>query len=198
MKSSKLLVEEALLTSRIKTLYSLTESDIKDLDKDLTPEEVTALMESFYEDPQLMLEFLGTIAGLGGKAAKFMSSKFSGASKSLGKLGKKATNFSNQRALKGERNKARKAHTAAVKAYGKSLKSNDPKARKSALAAMVTARNNSRMSRGKSFNLGTTPKGNPKTARGKYASDPRTRNNMYKRLGECLVDLIGDKLNEDK
>lgn len=212
MMSNSVLLEEALLTSRLNTLQSLTESDLKELDKGITEEDLSALTETFKEDPELLVEFLGTIAGLGGKAAKYLSSKFGSASSAVGGVGKKLNKFSGQKkaaktkatkkkAFKADQGKSKTAHRDAVVAYGKALKSGDVKARSSALASLKSARDTNRIMHGRTVNpknKGKSPVTGQKVQTASKKSNDFYKKRLYKRLGECLVELHFQKLNEQK
>ena len=118
MKVSNILLEEALFNSHLNTLNSLCESDLRELDNSLTEDELQEIMESFKQDPEALLEFLGTIAGLGMKASRYATKKLGGFrfNHSLKKANK--AHFKNTQEAP---NKTRKAYINATNAYGKEL-----------------------------------------------------------------------------
>jgi hypothetical protein len=203
MKNSKLLLEEALFNSHLNTLLVLTESDVKELDPKLTPEELSALTESFKEDPELLVEFLGTIAGLGGKAAKYLGNKAAGFAGSMLQKGQKMSDYSDAKKADKFKRSSRLAHRKAVVNYGKSLKSKDPGARLASYEAMVNARKQSQGARGRTpGNAGVGPFGGEVDY--KAQSMPQSKKNyyhkkkMYSRLGEALINATLEALNEKR
>lgn len=208
MRNSAILLEEALLNSRLNTLQTLTESDLREFDKEITEEELSALTESFKEDPELLVEFLGTIAGLGGKAAKYLSKKFGGASSKLGGFGKSLNKYSGQKkaaktkatkkkAFQADQGKSKKAHRDAVVAYGKALKSGDSKARSSALAGLKSARDTNRLMHGRTVdpkNKGKAPLTGAKVKTASKKTKDFHKKRLYKRLAECLAQVYLEQL----
>jgi hypothetical protein len=206
MKSNvSLLLEEALLLTEEKKFKGLLLEDLKTLDESLSDEDFDLLYESLQEDEELLVEFLGTIAGLGSKAAKWLSSKSSSIGKKLGNYSAKTAAAkkakSDKKELAGVIKSTRGEHTNAVKAYGKALKGKDPKAQKAALAALKIARNNSRIARGKSQFTGRAP--GKKVSQQRMGDLQKTlaarrKTSIYKRLGEALVEIVvEDLLTED-
>lgn len=198
MRNSAILVEEALFEHRLNTLISLTESDLKELDKNLTEDELSALTESFKEDPELLVEFLGTIAGLGGRAAKYLQGKAKAFGQAVGGVGDKLSRYSDKQAglasakkmakdRQSQIKQTRLAHRKAVVGYGKSLKGKDMGARQKAMDAMVAARTASKAARGVTGGKGPRTNMTPALS---------AKDRVYKRLGESLAEVYLEALNE--
>lgn len=209
------LVEQSILNSvKTKNLQTLTE-DLKLIDPNLTDDNLEVLIETLNQDDELLLEFLGTIAGLGGKFASKLGSKF-------GNFGNKLNAYSNQKALNREQHSARLAHRQAVRAYGKSLKGGDPNSRSQALASLVSARHQNRVTHGRAQDpsrvLGTSRQGSPKTGYNYMTNQPNLHNKfryrekfkggqfrdlkspsahskIYRRLGEAILHQINNEQN---
>ncbi len=205
-----IIVEEALISvSRNQGLQALTE-DLKVIDTNLKEEELASLVEALSQDEELLVEFLGTIAGLGGKFASRLGSKVSG-------FGNRLQAYSQKKALGREQQQSKLAHRSAVRAYGKSLKGGDPNTRSQALASLVAARHQNRVSHGRAQDpskvLGTSRQGSPKTGynyitnspkmqnklqykekggRFNYLKTPSSHANIYRRLGEAIIHQINE------
>lgn len=111
----------------------------------ITESEIEELMETLSNDEELLVEFLGQLAGAIGKKL----SGFGGALNTYSaNQSKKALRKDRKNKLKKARTDSRAGHSAAIKTYMKTLKGGDPRERNKAYSAMKLAQQKSLASRG--------------------------------------------------
>lgn len=185
--------EVELLVESIKDAILEVNKDNKDT---LTEQEVNDLVDLICEDEELLVEFLGQLAG-------FLGKKLGSAGSSLQAYSGKQRGLALKKKYKAEKLKAQKSsraeHSAAIQAYMKALKGGDHKTRSKAYSAMKLAQQKSLASRG--INLKNTSKSfiNKK---GKIFT-PNSVHKEYRRKWGIkefkeLILLAAEQLNEQR
>jgi flagellar biosynthesis chaperone FliJ len=129
-----ILTEQLILEAQINKALVLCESEVLRLDPNVNKDFLTNLMEDLHESPDLLFEFLGTIAGLGSRAFGKVASRFGGMSD---KLNAYRQNIARNKQLKihGKSDFSKSLHN-----YAAALRSNNPDAMRDAASNVDKAR----------------------------------------------------------
>lgn len=186
--------EVELLVESIKSAILEVNKNNKDT---LTEQEVNDIVDLICEDEELLVEFLGQLAG-------FLGKKLGSAGSSLKAYSRKQQGIAQRKKYKAEKLQAKKSsraeHSAAIQAYMKALKGEDHKARSKAYVAMKLAQQKSLSSRGITLK---NPSGGSRINKKGRISTPNLVHKEYRRKWGIkefkeLIILAAEQLNEQR
>ena len=187
---------KALNENKEKQLVSLIlEVNSTNEDK-ITKEEVEELLEHLNgQDPEVIEEFFGKLAGMLGGGLSHLGKKLGNYHKKSERI--KAKNSAKKAVRQGKLD-TRRAHSDAIKAYGKTLKGGDLKARKTAFANMKAAQQKSLASRG--ITLTGKKQSSGKKTRTLSTSQSKGDVKKYKKVFNIKdwIEIVGKILNEKR